>query len=402
MVQLKIVLDTRRKKSDGTYPIIYRLTNVKKIHVLSSKVSILEEQWDADSNAIDKSHPNALALNTTLSKRFYEIQKAILHLEDEFSFDAIKEILDGKTKLQVKDLTFNEFANQVINEFLEVKRTGNAVVYRTAVKRFSDFNNNPKLRFKDITYSLLDAFIRKLMADGAKPNTIGNYLRSIRAIFNKAIKAKLVDRAHYPFNEVKIKSERTAKRAISKESLIALKNKDLQPKSKEWHARNYFLLSFNFMGISFTDMAYLKHGNIVKGRLCYKRRKTKKQYNIKVTAQASEILKYYSHTSNYLLPVLPPNVEEDSLESKKVIQQFIKTTNKWLSRLGKKCDIDNLTTYVSRHSWATTAKRLGYSNEIIAECLGHEYGNKITNIYLDNFDQSLIDEVNDRIVQLLE
>lgn len=48
--------------------------------------------------------------------------------------------------------------------------------------------------------------------------------------------------------------------------------------------------------------------------------------------------------------------------------------------------IENLTTYVSRHTWATTAKRLGYSNELIAEALGHEYGNKITNIYLDSFD----------------
>jgi len=54
MVQLKIVLDKRRKKSDGTYPIIYRLTDVKKVYVLSSKLSILEEQWDTDSNAIGK------------------------------------------------------------------------------------------------------------------------------------------------------------------------------------------------------------------------------------------------------------------------------------------------------------------------------------------------------------
>jgi hypothetical protein len=28
--------------------------------------------------------------------------------------------------------------------------------------------------------------------------------------------------------------------------------------------------------------------------------------------------------------------------------------------------------------------------------------NKITNIYLDNFDQSLIDEVNERIIKLIE
>jgi hypothetical protein len=80
MVQLKIVLDTRRKKSDGTYPIVYRLTDVKKVHVIPSKISVSEEQWDVETKSIKKIHPNAMALNTGLSKRFYEIQKALLQL----------------------------------------------------------------------------------------------------------------------------------------------------------------------------------------------------------------------------------------------------------------------------------------------------------------------------------
>jgi hypothetical protein len=57
-----------------------------------------------------------------------------------------------------------------------------------------------------------------------------------------------------------------------------------------------------------------------------------------------------------------------------------------------------LTTYVARHTFATTAKRLGYSNELIAEALGHEYGNKITNIYLDSFDQEVVDDMHKRVI----
>lgn len=56
-----------------------------------------------------------------------------------------------------------------------------------------------------------------------------------------------------------------------------------------------------------------------------------------------------------------------------------------------------LTTYVARHTWATSAKKMGYSNELIAEAMGHEYGNKITSIYLDTFDQDEIDKMNDHI-----
>jgi integrase len=53
-----------------------------------------------------------------------------------------------------------------------------------------------------------------------------------------------------------------------------------------------------------------------------------------------------------------------------------------------------ITTYVFRYTYANIAKQLGYSKDLIAEALGHEYGNKITGIYLEHFDQSIIDEMN--------
>jgi integrase/recombinase XerD len=112
-------------------------------------------------------------------------------------------------------------------------------------------------------------------------------------------------------------------------------------------------------------LAYLKPKNICKGRLLYRRRKTHKEYDIKLTPQAMKILNIYKGRSEvYLLPILPDSVIEDSLNDKKLIKQFIKTTNKYLKKMA--ADIDELTTYVSRHTWATTAKRLGYSNELIA------------------------------------
>jgi integrase len=61
-----------------------------------------------------------------------------------------------------------------------------------------------------------------------------------------------------------------------------------------------------------------------------------------------------------------------------------------------------LTTYVARHTFATTAKKLGYSNELIAEALGHEYGNKITNIYLDSFDSVVVDEMHLHVIAPLD
>ncbi len=400
MVQLKIILDTRRKKSDGSYPIMFRVTNSKQVNYLSFGFSIEEQEWDDKNKCISSSHPNSQSLNISLSKKFYEIQKAVLALEENdcFSISALKQaLIPQKNKVYLKkEVTFLEFSNQVIEHLIIEERIGNAIVYQTAVNRIIGFCNNKLVKFEDINYTFLDAFKRELTLQGAKVNTVGNYLRSIRAIYNKAIKAKIVDRSYYPFSEIQIKSAKTAKRAISIHDLQRLHSFHLILNSKMWHARNYFLLSFYMIGISFTDLVYLKAENIIKGRVVFRRRKTHKEYTIKVLPQAQNILDYYQKEWNiYLLPVLPNKVQQDSVQAKKYIHQWIKTTNKYLKRLGSDLELDSpLTTYVARHTWATTAKRLGYSNEIIAEALGHEYGNAVTNIYLDKFDQDIIDKVN--------
>jgi site-specific recombinase XerD len=401
MVTLKTILDTRRKKSNGNYSVIFRITDFKKTYTMTSGIDVPEHLWDNTNREVLKAHPNAQSINTILSKKYYEIQRAILVQQDNesFSFEDLKLTMAGKTKVNTTAL-FKPFAETLIAEMIEVKRTGNAIVYRTAVNRLLNYYGDNKLKLVEINYNLLNGFSRSLIKEGIKQNSISNYFRSIRAIYNKAIKAKLVERSAYPFRDVSIKTERTAKRAITKANIKQFEKLQLTPNTPEWHARNYFLLSFYLIGISFTDLAYLKPSNIIKSRIEYKRRKTHKLYSIKLFPQAEKILKLYAYPDRvYLLPVLLNNIEEDTLESKKLIYQWIKTTNKYLKRLAENIGIaETVTTYASRHTWATTAKRLGYSNELIAEALGHEYGNRVTNIYLADFDKEMIDEMHERVI----
>jgi integrase/recombinase XerD len=402
MVKLKTVLDLRRAKADGTYSILFRITNHKEVKYIPFGLSVFETHWDSKTLLLSKYHPNVSAVNAAISKKYYEIQKAIIKLEDDghYSFEELKRALVPQVSIGVKVITFKEYSQQIIADMMKVKRTGNALVYLTAVNRFMEFCDNPKIEFKDITYTVLDAFKSKLLQDGLKLNSIGNYFRSIRALYNKAIKAKVVAREHYPFNDIIIKTEKTAKRAISTNELSSIYLYPRFSDSQQWNAANYFFLSFALRGISFTDMAYLKQDNVHNGYLTYRRRKTKKLYNIKLHPTAIKILTYYKkHDTEYLLPIFPSGIIEDGEVAKKITRQWIKTTNKYLNRIALSAGVNcNVTTYVIRHCWGTIAKRLGYSNEMIAEGLGHEYGNKITNIYLDEFEQSLIDSMNDNVI----
>jgi hypothetical protein len=44
--------------------------------------------------------------------------------------------------------------------------------------------------------------------------------------------------------------------------------------------------------------------------------------------------------------------------------------------------------------------QLGYSNEIIACSLGHEYGNKTTNIYIE-YNEKEVDEANRALIDFV-
>lgn len=399
MANIKTLLDLRRAKSDGTFNIIFRITDFKKVYTINSGVSLQQFFWNERKMEVDKSHPNSKLLNIKLSKHYFKIEQAILTLDDEFSIEKLKAILSGKPQVEAPD-TFKVFANKIIQQMMEANRIGNAIVYQTAVNRLISYCGKD-VSFEEVNYKLLDQFSHHLITSGLKINSVSNYFRSIRAIYNKAIKLKLVDRSLYPFYDISIKTEKTAKRAILKDDIAKLLDIHVEKNSTCWKSLNYFMLSFYLRGMSFTDLAYLKHSNIIDGRIEYKRRKTHKNYSVKLFPEAESIInQMHVPGSDYLLPIMPNNVPEDSIRAKRIIQQCIKTTNKYLKRLSADCGLLNSTqTYSSRHGYATIAKRLGYSNELIAESLGHENGNKITNIYLDTYDTEVIDAMHQHVIE---
>lgn len=401
MVNLKTLLDTRRQKTDGSFNIIFRITHNRKVYTLNSGFQTTEIHWNDKRNEIDKSHPNAKLLNLKLTQQYYKIQQAILQLDEEFCMEKLRYLIDDNPKKQLQT-SFKVFAEELIAQMIETNKTGNALVYQTAVNQFLSCVNNDQLMLVDIDYVLLEKFRNDLVKRGLKVNSISNYIRTIRAIYNKAIKMKLVDRSLYPFYDFSIKSEKTAKRAISKDDIAKLMQLNLETNSTAERSLKHFLLSFYLRGMSFTDMAYLKQSNIIDGRVVYKRRKTHKDYSIKLFPEAKLVFEQlHLDGSEYLLPILPNDTLEDSIEAKKVIRQFIKTTNKYLKRMSEQIGLSSpATSYTSRHSFGTIAKRLGYSNELIAEALGHQYGNKITNIYLDTFDTDVLDAMHKHVIEV--
>jgi integrase len=173
-----------------------------------------------------------------------------------------------------------------------------------------------------------------------------------------------------------------------------IKAAQFEPGSPRWHARNIFLFSFYNRGMNFADIAKLRISDIEQDRIYYKRSKTGKPLSVKLIDATREILSTYTVDKtgdDFVFPILKRDTPE--LQMKDLYNER-KTFNKYLNKIAEDLEIEgNLTSYVARHSWATIAKDLNVPISVISEGLGHE-DIKTTQIYLDEFDTSVIDDAN--------
>ena len=82
MANIKTLLDLRRVKSDGTFNIIFRIIDFKKVYTINSGVSHQQHYWDERKGQVAKKYPNAKLLNIKLSKHFFKIEQ----VNNEYEF----------------------------------------------------------------------------------------------------------------------------------------------------------------------------------------------------------------------------------------------------------------------------------------------------------------------------
>lgn len=397
-------LDKRRIKKDGTYPLILRVGHKGKTIAIPLGISILERHWDENARIVKKSYDGVASvtrLNNFIQKKKADAMDIVLQLQESGQSE-ILQVAALKNKIAQKEIqqSFLEYASQIADELIKANRIGTARSYRMIIRVLRSFNNSKDLHFEDITYSFLNKFETHHRTKGNNSNGLAVYMRTIRAIYNKAIKEGLVKRELYPFYDYKIKTIPTEKRALEWEFMKKIIQLNLPQTHTCFNARNYFLASYMMYGMNFTDMAFLKKKDIAGGRITYRRRKTSKLYDIKITDNLNSILSHYIEQhpeSDYIFPIIK---RETLIAQDKDIQWARKRYNKKLKMLAELCGIEkNLTSYVSRHSFATQAMLQQVPLNAISTMLGHS-SLKTTEIYLKSLPSNILDEYNSKILDM--
>lgn len=397
MASVKYYFDKRAKSKDGKYPLKLSISNRQEYTLINLEVRLLPSQWD-NTKSVVVNHPNKLFINNYLSRQKINVEMEILNLKASGALSSMNG-MKLKTEIQ-KRLNPEEKEKKLLfvdhyMKFLNGKtndRTKEGYLY--TLSKIKEFTDVQELTFEDITYSWLKDF-DIFLCETSSINTISIHMRNIRAAFNDALAEELIN--CYPFRKFKIKEEKTRKRSLPIEDLVKLRNYPVEEHQEQY--RDMFMLIFYLIGINTIDLFNLKESDIINGRVDYRRRKTGKLYSVKIEPEATELIEKY-RGKEYLLKYLDSysNYKDCAHRLNENLQEI--GDMKREGRGGKKVRtplFPELTTYWARHTWATIAHKAGVPKDTISMALGHEFGCKTTDIYID-FDMEKVDEANRKVI----
>lgn len=401
MASTKFYLDCRRAKPGQPSVLKIAIGHGNKTSYISLDARLLPNQWDSAKEKV-KEHPDKQILNAYIYEMKQNVDAQIILLTREQKLksmsandirDFIMEELDPDRKKAKEDKTtflyrFNQYASRM--------KPGSKRTFDHTLNRLTAYVGEAalkKLKFEDMTVDWLTGFDVFMARTAPSKNSRNIHFRNIRTVFNDAIEDSIT--SFYPFRRFKIKGEVTAKRDLSVEELRRLAYFDCEECALKY--RDYFMLMFYLMGINNVDLCNLKE--ISKGRLEFHRTKTNHFFSMKIEPEAMALIEKY-RGEEWLL---------DILDHWSDATFFLKKMNKHLQKIGpvtrsglggKKTYtplFPKLTTYYARHSWASIASSLDIPIETISAGLGHEYGNRITAIYI-NYDNRKVDVANRKVI----
>ena len=382
MATLRLYLDTRAVRADGTYPIKLAVNHHGGTSLISLNQFIRKDEWDRRMCRVRK-RSDKDAINDYLLDRlnFYNKMMMQTQCRDTYRGDiTAKQLRDlilseAEPKKPSSPLLHDILLRYIHREMRESTRKNYESTWNS-VKRFDA--NADNLTLENVNREWVEKFNLFLISEGKVQNTRTVRLRHIAAVFNYAIDLELTN--NYPFRRFNLSLTSTKFRDLTVEELRAVLSADIPPRRE--HLLDAFRLSFYLIGINTNDMFNLTESNIVRGRLEYRRLKTGKDYSVLLQPETLELIRKYEGKDKLL----------SFCERYKSSSIFSTCLNTALHDIK-----EGMTMYYARHTWATLAFKLGISKDTISLALGHSFGVRVTSTYI-NTDLARVDEANRRVL----
>jgi len=414
-ISISLYLDKRRVKQSGKYPLKLRVYDS-----FSRKQKHLSTAFDLDETAFSQAYELKRTKSaykelryrlTALENRAQEVAKEL----NPFSFREFEKRLFRKR---------DEGSNVVyhLNCMIKDKLAGGGSVktarsYQSSIKSLDNYTivkfsrSFEQFSFYEVDVEFLRGYEHFLVEEKKLSlATVGVYLRNVRTAFNEAISQKDIDPDISPFGKrgYKIPAVRGRKNALKPSELKLLFNaKPATPQQEKAKDLWFFLYVCNGMNIN--DVVRLKAENLDDRNNCFSfyRGKTKNtsksnltEVKVYLNEYSKRIIEKYRNPHNssneYLFPFIKDASNEEAIVNK--VEKLTRFINTHFKKLALDNSIEtNVSTNVSRHSYATFSVNNGRSLEAVQEALGHK-NIKTTQNYFAGFDEEAKREFAQKIM----
>lgn len=406
---ISVYLDTRRALKSKKYPVKIRVftPSPRKQKLYPTKFEFSEKEFKGVWEKVKSDDRETQKKIQSVLDKYEKVAESI----NPFSFDEFEKRLFIKQG-DVENVFWH--FQQIIDRLILNNQIGYAGTYTQALKSIQDFLKDLtgkdvlKLSFKEITPNWLTRYEDYMLRIGRSQTTIGFYLRNLRAIFNGAIERKEIHQDLYPFGKrlYQIPASKAVKKALSKAELKAFY--EAEPRSIEQKtAKDFWFFLYNAAGMNVHDLLKLRYGNINNDKIIYIREKTKRTSKadlrpvvIFMTDYMKSIIEEYGNPENEAGNLIFSIVDESLNEQQQYrqITNFTRFLNQHLQKLASLYGLpEDISTYWSRHTFATHAIRGGASLEQIRQALNH-HNLSTTEGYFAGFEDDTMKQISNNLM----
>ena len=304
-VRIKIVLDTRREKNSGIFPIKLRVTfnrkadyyttiynatnnNFKKLSATHISGSLIELRDKLNTIEID-----AIKVAKQIIPFSFMVFEADCIKDNSFFIQRIRKAEPININCNAFDIKPYEKRISLLREthadsdyisvtflkyivkLLEEGKVGSALNYQDAYNSLKKFRGN--VRFTDITVSYLKQYEHWMIyIKNRSKTTVGIRLRALRAIFNEAIENGIINKDKcYPFGRKRyqLPTSCNLKKALTISDVKKIY--EFEPDNEgDKKAKDFWLFCYLGNGMNPKDMSHLRFKNIDGDYIHFTRAKT--------------------------------------------------------------------------------------------------------------------------------
>ena len=367
MPSAKILLRTYQQKKDGTYPIVLRIYDGRRVRFQYTKYSVRKDQFrDVDRRWVVK-HPDAALINAEL----------------------IELLVDANVTEIAKGIRVTDYLEARAKEYDKLNQPDTALKLRRHVVEIEEMGDK-NIGFSKITADWVRRYRAHLVTEHHNgQNTIIHKLGILRRIYRQAVRDKWATGVN-PFEDLHLQKDPVDKQKLTLDEIVKMQKLKLPKGSVMDIARDAFIFAFYAHGMRFQNVYTLEWGSIFGKKLRYQMNKGKKFREIVLQRPALAVLKKYQPLgARYVFPFSQKDwKDKKQFEAAKGSANAL--VNGALKTVALTAGVNKpVSMHIARHSFAYLLKMKKVDPHVIQDALGHSRM-ETTEQYLAGLDDDTI------------